>query len=121
MGTDVVAKSVTSQPILEGYIYPQDDAVLVKMPPEAATAKPRVFIFPVSFRVTETWSSWLAPKQLDYGEFPQSVNKLGFFTAPDRSALPNAPRVRWRTESIAPYNRSRTNGKVERYLEIPEC
>lgn len=119
--TVVVAKSPTNQPIFEGYIYPQDDGVLVKMPPDDANAQPRVYLFPIRARVTDGWSEWLAPAQLDYGEFPLSMDKFNFYRGLDAAAQAKAPKIRWRTEFVAPHNLSRTDGKTERYSAIPAC
>lgn len=115
-----VGKSSSGQPIFEGALSYGDDGIFVKLAPLKANSDqpPRVYLYPIRNDIKPSWSTWLEPAQLDQN-IPDAIDHLKRFKAPDPSQLSDAPKIRWRSESVVEYNQSRASS--QRYNEIPPC
>lgn len=115
-----VGKSSSGQAIFEGALSYGDDGIFVNLRPFEGNhdQQPRVYLYPLQNDVKAEWSPWLEPAQLDQS-VPDSIDRLKRFRAPDPSQLSEAPKIRWRSESVIDYNRSRSSS--QRYAEIPPC
>jgi hypothetical protein len=114
-------KTVTGQDVYNGFWEgptPLNTAFAVHVLGGGSFEESHYFIYLMRQSVTPEWSEWMRPDGVETA-FPQRIEKSSKLPPVDESVLITAPRLRFRTELLGDYDRTRLSG--ERYKKVPSC
>lgn len=115
------AKTSADQDIYDGFFEdptPSNTAFAVHVLGGDFPQKSSYFIFLMHSKVTPEWSAWKTPDAVE-SNFPQKIERFDKFHPVEGNLLTIAPRMRFRTEMLRDYDRTRLSG--ERYKNMQGC